>query len=192
MEKNAENEDILIDDEAEDEFEIESEEVNRATTQDKMKKLRAELKEARAQRDENLAGWQRSKADLANFRRTVEEEREKYKARAKGSLIHALLPALDTFDAAMSDSSWTEVEKKWREGVERIAHQFHRILQEQGLVAFGAVGDIFDPNIHECMSTTKTSHKNEDDTVVQVLQQGYKVNNELVRPAKVVVAQLEQ
>lgn len=192
MKKGAENEDILFEEGVEDEFEIENDEGNQTTAQNKIKKLRTELKKAKIERDENLAGWQRSKADLANFRRIVEEDREKYKARAKVSLIYGLLPALDTFDAAMQDPSWADVEKNWREGVERIAQQFHQVLRDKGLVAFGAVGDIFDPNVHECMSTIETLDIKKDDTIAQVLQQGYEVNNELVRPAKVVVAQLAE
>jgi molecular chaperone GrpE len=190
MKNGAENEEILIEDEDGADIEIEPDETTNSALTQRLKKLRTELQATRKERDDNLAGWQRAKADLANYRRTVEEDREKYNARAKGTLIESLLPALDAFDAAMQDSSWENVEKEWREGVEQVAKQLHKTLQGEGLVAFGAVGDTFDPNIHECMSTTETEDKKKDDTIAQVLQQGYLINEALVRPAKVVVAQV--
>jgi len=191
MEKKAENEDISIDLETGEEIELEEEEATNVALKDKMKKLRKELKEAQKERDANLAGWQRAKADLANFRKTIEEDRVKNTARTKGDLIKNIIPALDTFDAAMQEGSWNDVDKKWREGVERISKQFHKALESEGLKSFGTIGDVFDPNIHECMSMSQTDKKKEDHTITQVLQNGYRINNELVRPAKVVVAEFK-
>ncbi len=191
MKKGAENEEISIDFETGDEIELETEEVTNAALKDKLKALRAELREAQHERDENLAGWQRSKADLVNFRKTVAEDRERNESRIKGSIIEKLLPALDTFEAAMQEKSWHDVDENWRQGVERIASQFHQALKSEGLERFGAPGEAFDPNVHECMSIVPTEKKKEDHTVAQVFQQGYTINGELVRPAKVVVAQLQ-
>ena len=190
MQKGAENEEISIDIDTGDEIEMEGEEVTNAALKGKLKALRSELKQAHKERDENLAGWQRSKADLVNFRKTVEEDRVKNLSRAKGELIEKIIPGLDTFDAAMQDASWGDVEKSWREGVERIAKQLHKALESEGLESFGIIGEEFNPVMHECMSIAPTDKKKEDNTIMQVLQQGYRINNELVRPAKVVVAQL--
>jgi len=189
MQKGAENEEISIDLDTGDEIEMESEEVTNVALKDKLKALRSELKQAQKERDENLAGWQRSKADLVNFRKSVAEDRERTQSRIKGAVIEKILPALDTFDAAMQEKSWNDVDKNWREGVERIASQLHQALKSEGLECFGKIGEEFDPTFHECMSMTATENKKEDHTIAQVLQQGYSVNGELVRPAKVVVAQ---
>lgn len=192
MEKGAENEEISIDIETGDEIEMEEGEVANASLKGKMKALRNELKDAQKERDENLAGWQRAKADLVNFRKSVEADRERNEARAKGSLIRGILPALDTFASATRDASWQSVDKSWREGVERIQGQLHKALEAEGLTTFGAVGEVFDPTKHECISTVSTDNVEEDDTIAEVLQQGYGINNELVRPAKVVVAQVKE
>jgi molecular chaperone GrpE len=76
--------------------------------------------------------------------------------------------------------------------MERIANQFHHALAKEGLTPFGEVGEVFNPNIHECMSVIPTEKKKEDHTIAQVLQQGYMLKTELVRPAKVVVAQVKE
>jgi len=191
MVKKAENEEISIDLETGEEIELEENEVTNSALKNKLKKLRKELQDTKKERDENLAGWQRSKADLVNFRKTIDAERVKNDSRSKGVLIRNILPALDTFDTAMQDKAWNDVDKKWREGVERIAKQLHNALEAEGLETFGTIGEVFDPSVHECMSMSMTDKKKEDHTITQVLQNGYRINNELVRPAKVVVAEFK-
>lgn len=192
MKKSAQNEEISIDLDTGDEIEMEEEEVTNVALKDKLKEIRSELKTVQKERDENLEGWQRSKADLANFRRTVAENSLRNEARVKASIIEKLLPGLDAFDTAMQNKNWSLVDKKWREGVERIAGQLHKVLESEGLKSFGTVGEEFDPTKHECMSIAPTDKKKEDHTIIQVLQQGYTIQDELVRPAKVVVAQLQE
>ncbi len=192
MKKTAENEDISIDIDTGEEIELEQEEVTNSALKTKMKKLREELAEAKKERDENLAGWQRSKADLVNFRKKSEKDIQKRITRAKSEVIREVLSGLDTFDAAMNDKSWMDVDEKWREGVERIATQLHTALNSEGLESFGEIGDDFSPEIHECMSVEETKKKNEDNKIKQVLQRGYKIKDELVRPAKVIIYQLKE
>lgn len=192
MEKSAENEDISIDFETGEEIELEEDEVSNSALKSKLRQLRRELLQAQKERDDNLAGWQRSKADLINFRKNVEEDKQRDILRAKGSVIRSIIPALDSFSSAMQDASWKEIEKSWQEGMERIANQFHQALKKEELTSFGEVGEVFNPNIHECMSVIPTEKKKEDHTIAQVLQQGYMLKTELVRPAKVVVAQVKE
>lgn len=190
MKKRAENEEISIDIETGDEIEMEEEEVSNSALKTKLKALRNELKNTQKERDEHLAGWQRAKADLVNFRKTVENDRIRNESRAKGDLIRSILPALDTFDSAMKEKGWHDVDASWREGVERIASQLRAALEAQGLEAFGEIGEAFDPSVHECLSTAPTDKKEKDHTIAEVFQKGYSVHGELVRPAKVVVAQI--
>lgn len=192
MKKSAENEDISIDIDTGEEIELEEGEASNAALKSKLKHIRKELLQAQNERDENLAGWQRSKADLINFRKNVEEDKQRDQLRAKGTIVKAIIPALDSFSSAMQDRSWQEVDKTWKEGMELIANQFHQALQKEGLTTFGEKGEMFNPNIHDCMSVIPTEKKKEDNTIAHVLQQGYMLNTELVRPAKVVVAQLRE
>lgn len=182
-------EEVILDADSGEELVLEESEVSASALKDKLKKLREELKKSKHECDENLAGWQRAKADLVNFRRTVEEDKARDSARARGKMVRALLPALDSFDGAMQAESWKQVEGTWREGVERIATQFHKVLEAEGLSSYGEVGDMFEPTLHDCISVVSTSDDTHDHTISQVLQKGYKIGDEVVRPAKVVVYQ---
>lgn len=192
MDKRAENEEISIDLETGDEIVLEEGEVANASLKTKLKDLRKELLLAQKERDENLAGWQRSKADLVNFRKNVSEDSVRNMLRAKASVVRSIVPALDSFSTATQETSWQEVDEKWRSGVERILSQLSQGLTSEGLTEFGAVGEVFNPSIHECMSVVQTEKKKEDHTIAQVLQKGYMIEQELVRPAKVVVAQVQE
>jgi molecular chaperone GrpE len=181
--------DIEIDADTGDDIVAEESELSVASLKAKLKQLRTELTKAKEERNENLTGWQRAKADLVNFRRNVEEDRFRDSARQKGKIIQSILPTLDSFESATADKSWQDVDPHWREGVERIRNQLTSSLEKDGLTTFGAIGEPFDPSMHECMSVTATDDEAQDNIIVQVLQKGYRIGNEVIRPAKVIVYQ---
>jgi molecular chaperone GrpE len=183
------DEEIVLDVDSGVEIAPEDTEIAAASLKGKLKQLRDELALAKKERDENLAGWQRAKADLINFRRNMEEDKVRDAARAQGKIVRAILPALDSFASAMKAPTWHHVDPEWREGVERIAAQLTGSLERDGVRAFGAVGDGFDPTLHESMSVAPTDDEAQDHTLAEVLQLGYKIDDEVIRPAKVVVAQ---
>lgn len=185
-----EGNDIVLDAVSGEEREVDGEEnLPTHVVHAQLVKMREKFKTAQHERDEYLAGWQRAKADIINFRRMVGEEKARDEIRTRGKLVRALVPLLDSFESAMMSKKWTEVDGVWREGVERIANQFHKILEAEGLRVYGAVGDQFDPLFHECMSVEATEIESEDHTIAHVLQKGYAIGDEVVRPAKVVVRQ---
>src|SRR3989339_49554 len=192
MKKRAENEEISIDIDSGDEIVLEEEEVSNSALKAKLKELRKELLATQKERDENLAGWQRAKADRVNYRKNVNEDAVRDKRRAKASVLASVIPVVDSFASAMQDVSWKEVDENWQNGVERIAGQLSQALTSLGCTEFGDVGESFNPSIHECMSIVPTSVEKEDHTIAQVLQKGYMIEQELVRPAKVVVAQIQE
>ena len=192
MKKRAENEEISIDIDSGNEIVLEEGEVSNSALKAKLKELRKELLATQKERDENLAGWQRAKADLVNYRKNVNEDAVRDKRRAKASVLASVIPVVDSFASAMQDVSWKEVDENWRNGVERIAGQLSQALTSLGCTEFGDVGEPFNPLIHECMSIVPTSVEKEDHTIAQVLQKGYMIEQELVRPAKVVVAQIQE
>lgn len=187
--RNESEEEVVLDAESGEEVLAENTELSAVGLQTKLKALRTELAATKKECQENLTGWQRTKADLANFRRMVEEDKERDGIRARAKLVRELIPGLDAFDAAMADPKWGEVGQSWREGMERVAAQFHKVLEQEGLESYGAVGDAFDPTVHECMSMHSTDAAEKDHTIAQVLQKGYKIGDEVVRAAKVVVYQ---
>lgn len=133
------------------------------------------------ERAEYLDGWQRSQAEIKNLQKRHDEERKMFTTLGKESLLQDLIPMLDNFDAAMSNKEvWESVDANWRMGIEYIHQQFVATLENNGVVQFGAVGDVFDTGLHDPVSS-----EGEGDTVIEVLQKGYKIGDRVVRPAKV-------
>lgn len=153
----------------------------------KLKKLRDKLKECEAEKMRHLEDLQRTKADFLNSKRRLEEQLERDRIRIKNQYIETLLPLCDSFDMAMGDQSWSECDPKWREGIERIHAQLSSILRTHNVEPFGEVGDAFDPLMHEAVSNAPGATENDIDTVVSVLQKGYRLNGAIIRPAKVTV-----
>ncbi|HEX7651808.1 MAG TPA: nucleotide exchange factor GrpE [Candidatus Paceibacterota bacterium] len=181
-----EEDDFVVDSEAaenrarqaDSESDIEAEE-ERAEA--KVKKVRDELAEARADAKANLDGWQRAKADYVNALKRFEEEKKGAQARGAEKVIEALLPAYDALERAREHG---EVPA----GFQAIAKQLENAFASIGLAAVGNVGDAFDPNLHEAYGQDATGDQGADDTITAVLEQGYKLGDRVIRPAKVRVA----
>jgi molecular chaperone GrpE (heat shock protein) len=112
-------------------FEPEEELGSIGAAQAKIKKLRAELKEAQQKRDEYLAGWQREKADAINMKKEAAHDAIRMAARVKEGLIEDLLPALDSFDMAYGSASWEAVDPTWRSGIDGIRNQLLDVLSKK-------------------------------------------------------------
>lgn len=154
------------------------------------KKLREELKECHNEKQEYLEGWQRAKADLVNFKRTSEEDRKRFARLATEDLIRELLPAMDSFDMAFRDRvAWEKADENWRKGIEYIYAQLLSTLEAHGVKQVNPIGEPFDPNQHDSIGTETVADKKEDGTVVAVIQKGYILNDELIRPPKVHVGE---
>ncbi len=188
MQNRADDEEVVLNEDGE-ELELESEELSREVLAQKLTAVRKELAAAQKESREHLDGWQRTKADLVNVRRMADAEVARALIQGSGRLAREILPALDSFAAAMQAPEWSEVAENWRTGVERIEGQLSGALSRAGLVSYGSVGERFDPAVHECMSVQVTEDEALDDTVAEVLQKGYRLNDEVIRPAKVIVAQ---
>jgi molecular chaperone GrpE len=178
----------------EDDIQIEMEEeiVEEGSLQDKLKKLREELKVCKEESKTNLDGWQRARADYSNLQRSLEDERGQIRKRAVEGLVLDLLPTLDTFDMAMKDKNvWESVDEKWRIGIEHIYNQFKKTLEEHGVTEISESED-FNPEHHEPLETIDTENEDEADKIINVLQKGYMMNGNVIRPAKVKIYTLVQ
>lgn len=146
----------------------------------KIQKLKEELKVCRAEKEEYLAGWQRSRADFINARKEEEERRSEFARLREEKLLLDLLDIADSFDAA---------QKFDHEGLEYIHKQFIGILKRYEVsVIDTSVGKKFDPLYHEAIGQVETERADEDDTITEELQRGYSINGRVLRPAKVKVA----
>lgn len=153
-----------------------------------VKKLREKLKTAVEEKQTYLDGWQRDKAEFMNIRKRDEEAKQDFLKFAKLNVIEDILPVIDSFDMAMTNKeSWESVSVEWRAGMEGIYNQFIGILTKQGVTAFDAKGDVFDPNLHQSVSMVATEDTSQDHTVAEVLQKGYMLNGKVIRPAMVQV-----
>ena len=190
--KKNDAEEVVVHSDSDSEFIIDDAEASEVSCEAKLKKLRDELAEARKERDEHLAGWQRAKADLVNYRRVITEDKVRDMLRAKGAVVRSIIPALDSFETAIASESWKSASVEWREGVERIRNQLVKALGDEGLVLFGEAGEPFNPTHHECVSVVATDVPEKDHVVEHVLQRGYALEDEIIRPAKVIVAQIPE
>lgn len=151
----------------------------------KLKRLRQELKKAHHERDEYLAGWQRSKADYINLSRRVREEDRAQERLGAARIARGVIAALDSIEAAKNAPNHNAAAI---EALEPIGRQLQDALCELDVTRFTPVpGDRLDPARHEPIQTVATDDENEDNTVSETLQSGYAVGDTVIRPARVAV-----
>jgi molecular chaperone GrpE len=136
--------------------------------------------ELQAQLAERTSDLQRVQAEYANYRKRVERDRVTVKEQAVASTLTGLLPALDAIDRAREHGELSG-------GFKSVADSLQTALTRLGLSTYGEKGDIFDPQIHEAL-TSIPSPDVAEDTCVEILQPGYKVGDRILRPARVAVA----
>lgn len=143
--------------------------------------LNAAQAEVAEPNDEHLADLKRVTAEYANYRKRTEQNRELERDRAIGQTVAALLPVLDDLDRAEKHG---DLEGDTAFGT--IAAKLRQVTERLGLVRFGAVGEPFDPQLHEAIFQQPADDV-EVDTVADVVETGYQLGEVQLRPAKVVV-----
>jgi molecular chaperone GrpE len=136
------------------------------------------------ERDEYLALAQRTQADFENYRKRMARENAAAVDRGVAKLAKELLPALDHLELALKSAEGHEDVIK---GFEMVAEELRAALGRAGIQPFSPQGEPFDPNEHEAMAS-QPSEDAESGTVIEVYQQGYRLNGAVLRPARVVVA----
>ena len=170
-----------------EEFESVSNELNDVRDQllEKTKESDQAIEDALQLKEQSL----RSLAELENVKRRKEQEKLDAIKYANEKLIMELLPVLDSFDLAMSQSNVTESDevKAVITGFEMIKKQIEQFLDKCGVERIVALDQPFDPNLHQGIS--QESHPDKDEnTVVKEMQPGYKLNDRVIRPSMVVVS----
>jgi len=144
------------------------------------------LAKLQAENDELRETLIRRQADFENYRKRIERERHEDGQRAAARLIQTLLPVLDAFERALEAHDDPAYEE-YRKGLELIYRQLWDALARQGLERIEAKGEPFDPYVHEAVERVE-SEELEDGTVIEVLQAGYRMRGNVLRPASVRVA----
>jgi molecular chaperone GrpE len=151
---------------------------------DALKVETEELKNENASLKDQLL---RKQAEFENYRRRTERERAEVYKRGKKEVLIEMLSVLDNFERAMLSVSKTAEEDALKLGFELIYKQFKDILTRMGIEPVESVGHFFDPHVHEAVTIQQTS-EHEANTVIEEFQKGYKLGDQLLRPAQVKVA----
>jgi molecular chaperone GrpE len=153
---------------------------------ERIEELQRELEEVRRSDAEHRNNWHRSAADFANYRRRTEEERAALGQFSTALLIGKLLAVLDDFDRAL-DSVPDEAHDAWIEGVKLVERKLRQVLEAEGVTPIEAVGQPFDPNLHEAVAHEPTA-AHPDNHVIDEVQRGYRLHDRVIRPSLVRVA----
>ncbi|HEY5571713.1 MAG TPA: nucleotide exchange factor GrpE [Anaerolineales bacterium] len=149
--------------------------------------LKKELEAIRLKSDEYLEGWQRARAEFANFRKRIDREREQSHQTAAGTIIRRYLEILDDLERALSNRPPEGEGAIWAGGIELIYRKFLKTLESEGVKRMEAEGEMFDPNMHEAISHEE-SPDHESGQIIEVVQPGYMLGDRVLRPALVRVA----
>lgn len=153
---------------------------------------RAELKRLQTALSECQDALARRQADFENYRKRVERDRADTHNRIVADVARKLLPVVDNLGRALDAERTVEAQesKEFRHflhGVELINKQINDVLESLGIQPIAAVGEKFDPHVHEAV-VTEPSDKYEPDTVTEEIARGYRIGDRLLRPAMVKVA----
>lgn len=168
----------------EDDIELEEEE---ELTKDKLKSMREKLRSCEAEKVKNMDDLQRARADFLNSKRRLEEQLIRDRERARDGILSELLTLADSFDTAMlNNDTWQSLDTTWKTGIEAIRSKLSAILKSNSVEEINPVGQPFNPHEHEAVSNEAVEEERVD-TVIRVLQKGYRRNADILRPARVVV-----
>jgi molecular chaperone GrpE len=198
VDPDTENEDLFFDDDADGSFDESSPdqpEVDEATGGPDTAELiatRSELKRVEAENAELKNQLARRQADFENYRKRVERERSETYNRVVADVATKLLPVSDNLKRALESESSVEAAESdefrhFLSGVDLIWKQLNGVLEALGVKPIPAVGEQFDPHVHEAVVTEATDEY-EPDTVIQEIVSGYRLGDKLIRPALVKVA----
>jgi molecular chaperone GrpE len=141
------------------------------------------ISEAKKKAEDYLESWKRSQADFINYKRHAEQEKQEMVQYANAQLILSLLPVVDDFERAFSNTTPNIANSDWLAGVKLIESKFRSVLSLQGLIPIEAVGKPFDPALHEAIM----HGQGEEGIVVQEIRRGYRLNDKVLRPSQVIV-----
>jgi len=155
---------------------------------DDIETLKKLLGEMQAKAEANLAGWQRAQADFINYKRRSEQEKKEMSQFSNSLLMLSLLPILDDFERAFVSIPPRLEKLSWLDGIKLIERKLWASLEAQGLSPIKALGEPFDPNLHEAVR----QDKGKEGIVIEEVQKGYKLNERVIRPTMVVVGNGEE
>lgn len=161
---------------------------NKEPAEEQALSLEEQLALAREEAGRNLENWQRTAAEMANFKRRQEEQMRLQRDRIKGEVLAGLISALDDMDLAFQNVP-EEISGQlvgWVEGFRLVQRKLDKILDDQGVALIKTDGE-FDPNLHEAVSH-EDSDGHQEGQIIEELRKGYRIGQRVLRPALVRVA----
>ena len=161
-------------------------EAGEATIETPTGDLRAQLDAANAKADDNYQKFLLAMADFENYKKRMQRDIESIVTGHRRKLLERFLPVMDNLERALQfDQSGGE---KLRGGIENTLRGFEAVLASEGVKAIEVKDKPFDPRIAEAIGTMPAPDGIADDVVLEVAEKGYTIGEELLRPAKVLVA----
>jgi molecular chaperone GrpE len=146
-----------------------------------------EVATLRREAEEYLEGWQRARAEFANYKRRTEREMAEIRQRVRGDMLVDILPIIDDLERALRDRPAEEEASPWASGIELIHRKLLALLEAEGVEEVETEGQQFDPTLHEALSHEESEGHPEGE-IIDVLQKGYRMGERVLRPALVRVA----
>ncbi|OGE84105.1 MAG: nucleotide exchange factor GrpE [Candidatus Doudnabacteria bacterium RIFCSPHIGHO2_01_FULL_49_9] len=146
-----------------------------------------ELEEYKAKAEQYLDNWKRTAADFENYKKRRDKEGSELIQFAREITVVKMLPTLESLEQALKNAPDDEQFQTWSEGVIKIVQQLEKILLEMGVEKIKTVGEKFDFQLHEAVEMIDPPAGEESGTIIEEIQGGYKLNNKIIRPAKVKV-----
>lgn len=154
--------------------------------EDKQTDPLAELEDKVAQKDEQIL---RLSAEIKNIQRRNANERQDAAKYRSQSLAQAILPSLDNLERALAIEADDEASNNLKKGIEMVHQSLLEALKAEGVEVIDPVGEPFDPNFHQSVSSIPAQEGQEAEEIVEVYQKGYVLKDRVLRPAMVIIAQ---
>lgn len=160
--------------------------IDDVATSPKSDDLRSQLDAATAKADENWNKYLLAMADFENYKKQMEKRVLMIVNDNRRKVLLRFLPVIDNLERALQFNA--SGDEKLRGGIEQTLKGFESVLQSEGVKAIDVKGKLFDPRLAEAIGTLPAPNGTADDTVVEVAEKGYMLGDDLLRPAKVLVA----
>ena len=149
--------------------------------------LQMSLDEMETKAEEYLDGWQRARAEFANYKKRVLRDHTEIHQSARGEVIKLYLDIADDLERALHEKPGDGDGEAWADGIEIIFQKLRTRLESEGIKPMNPLGEEFDPNIHEALMKEE-SDEYESGQIIEVMQEGYWIGDKVLRPALVRVA----
>ena len=162
-------------------------ELEELTLEEQVDALQISLDEMTAKAEEYLDGWQRARAEFANYKKRVLRDHTDIRQVARGEVIKLFLDIADDLERALQEKPGNGEGATWADGIEIIFQKLRTRLESEGIKPMNPMGEEFDPNIHEALMKEE-SEEYESGQIIEVMQEGYWIGDKVLRPALVRVA----